>query len=80
MPYHHDKNNDDTYVSYRQSITKISGEYNYPVIELLDLMGVNSSNAAYYMLDSVHWNANGNDLIAKYIIETIKNCIDNNYI
>lgn len=68
------------YENRRNIITQIANEYGYPVIQLKELMEVNSSNASQYMSDKVHFNDAGKTKIAIAVINQLKQCIEEGYI
>ena len=80
LPFRQDEKNISDFSERRNIIDKVAKEYNYPVIDLYNLMGVNESNANLYMADSVHWNVEGNKIIANNVINSIRECIANNYL
>lgn len=70
----------EDYANRRNIITQIADEYGYPVIQLKELMGVNSSNASQYMSDKVHFNDAGKVKIATAVINQLKQSIQDGYI
>ncbi len=80
LPFRQDEKNISDFSERRNIIDKVAKEYNYPVIDLYNLMGVNESNANLYMADSVHWNVEGNKIIANNVINSIRECIANDYL
>ena len=70
----------EDYANRRNIITQIADEYGYPVIQLKELMGVNSSNASQYMADKVHFNDDGKVKIATAVINQLKQSIQDGYI
>ena len=80
LPFRQDEKNISDFSERRNIIDKVAKEYNYPVIDLYNLMGVDESNANLYMADSVHWNVEGNKIIANNVINSIKECIANDYL
>lgn len=82
IPYRQDENDEgkEYYSEWRNIITNLANEYNYPLIQMQELMGVNSQNATLYMADYVHWNERGKTIMANIIINKINECIKNGYI
>lgn len=70
----------EDYTNRRNIITQIANEYGYPVIQLKELMEVNSSNANQYMVDKVHFNDAGKTKIAIAVINQLKQSIQDGYI
>ena len=70
----------NNYTESRNIITRLANEYVYPVIQLKELMGVDSSNASQYMSDGVHFNNAGYTKIAIAVINQLKQSIQDGYI
>lgn len=71
---------DETYQSRRDTIDRVAKEYNYPVIQLKELMKVDETNCDNYMADVVHWNNAGKTKMALCIIDKITEYISNGYL
>lgn len=71
-PYHKTKDKDTDYEEMRNIVRNNAKEYGYTLIDLRYEMGVNHLNCSEYMIDNVHWNERGNELIARLISGKLK--------
>lgn len=60
-----------TLPDFNEALRKTAAEYNLPVIDGYNGMGVNRDNAAAYLSDGTHLNADGRRLFGEYIADCL---------